>query len=79
MWATLRKKIQLEDPSPLVDQENLGSNKKTGTVDEETMRTHTEMLQTITTSNVERTSKEITWHNIQRDSMRSYDMKSPRG
>ena len=52
-WARERKEIELEDPIPLVDQVFLGCTLRTDTVDEETIRTKTEMLPTNTTSSME--------------------------
>ena len=73
MWAILRKNIELEDPIPLVDQVYLVCTQRAATVDEEAIRTQTEMFQINTTANVEETFKKITGHNIHKVSSWSYD------
>ena len=57
MWAKLREKIELEDSTPLVDEVFLECTQRTATVDEETIRTTTEMFRRMTTSNVKKLSK----------------------
>ena len=53
LWGlNLRKKIDLEDPTPLIDQVFLRCTQRAATNNEETIRTKTEMFQRTTTSNV---------------------------
>ena len=56
MWANLQKKFELEDPTPL-DQVYLGCTQRAATVDEETIRTTTEMFHRSTVSNGKELSK----------------------
>ena len=56
MRANLHKKFELEDPTTL-DQVYLGCTQRAATVDEETIRTTTEMFHRITVSNVKEFSK----------------------
>ena len=51
--ARLRKVIDLEDPTPIVDQTHLGCTQSAATIDEDTIRTKTEVFQRMTTSNRE--------------------------
>ena len=57
MWARLRKKTEFEDPTPLVDHVYVVCTQRAATVDEETIKTNTEVFQIITRSNVEETLK----------------------
>ena len=57
MWARLRKKIDLEDRTPLVDEYNLGCTQRVATVDEESFKTKTDLFQIITASNVHENPK----------------------
>ena len=51
--ARLRKVIDLEDPTPLVDQTYLGCTQSAATIDEDTIRTNTKVFQRMTKSNQE--------------------------
>ena len=62
MWASLRKKIELGDFTPLVDQVQLECTQRSETVDEETIRTNTDIFHRNTTSNVEETPTKKTCH-----------------
>ena len=44
MWARLPKKIELEEQTTLVNQVYFGCAQRAATVDEETIRTNTEMF-----------------------------------
>ena len=57
-WAEMRKKIDLEEPTPLIDQVDVGCTQRAATVDEETITTKTELLQNITTSHVDQNTQE---------------------
>ena len=75
MWAKLCQKIDLEDPTKLIDQVFLGCTHREATIDEGTIRTKTERFQRITTSNVEETPNTKTAHKAQRVSSWRYDSK----
>ena len=74
-WTKLCPKIDLEDPTKLIDQENLGCTHREATIDEGTIRTKTERFQRITTSNVEETPNTKTAHKAQRVSSWRYDSR----
>ena len=44
MWATLRKMIELEDPTPSIDDAFLECILRAATVDEDSIKTTTEMI-----------------------------------
>ena len=75
MWARFRKEIELEDPTPLVDQEYSGCVQSAATVDEETINTKHEMFQQFPSSDVEGTPKKRTGHHLQKVTSQSYEMK----
>ena len=56
MWAMLRKKIDLEDHTPIVDQVNLGCTQRAATIVKESINAKTNLFQRITTSTVDGTS-----------------------
>ena len=68
--------LELKDPTPLVNQVYWRCGERAATVDEETMRTKSEMFQMSTTSNVEEIyKKKKTIHSTQKVSSWSYDVK----
>ena len=75
MWAKLCPKIDLEDPTKVIDQVYLGCTHREATIDEETMRTKTERFQRITTSNVEETPNTKTVHKAKMVSSWRYDSR----
>ena len=68
----VQKEIELGDPTPRVDQVYLGCTQSAATVDEEPIRTKTEMIQMITTSNVDGMPGKKTSHTTQRGSSWGY-------
>ena len=75
MWSSCRMKNEPADPTSPVYQVHLGCIQRAATVDEETIRTKTEMFQIITTSYVEGTLKNISSHNLPLVSSMSCDTK----
>ena len=72
--AKLRKKIDLEDASPLVDQVFLGCSQRAATVDEESIKTKTELFQINTTSGKDETPKWNAAHDVKRVSCCGFEM-----
>ena len=57
VWAKLRQKIDLQDPTPSIGQVYLGCTQRAAMIDEETIRTRTEMLQRTTPSTADEVPK----------------------
>ena len=57
IWATLRKNIDLDDTTPLVDLVYLGCTQRAATIDEASIKAKTELFQIITTSDVDETPR----------------------
>ena len=52
MWKTLRRRMDLEPSTPLVDQVYLGCNQRDAEIDEELISTKAELFKRITTTSV---------------------------
>ena len=55
IWAKLRKKIDSDDPTPLIDLVYLGCTQRAATIDEASIKAKTELFPIITTSDVDET------------------------